>query len=265
MINAAGPPEISRGLERWGPVLSVASALGVWEVLSRSGLISPMFFPPPSAIVVVLWGMIAEGGLLVDAGITVLRVLVGFAIGAGSGLLFGLAMGAIPRLGAQLDPWIAALHPTPKIAVLPLILVIFGIGEASKITLAALGAFFPMLINTVAGVRHISPIHFEVARSYGAGRWQLFTRVVLPGSLPLVMAGARISINVALMLTIAAELVVAQRGLGQVIWFAWQTLRIEQVYAGLFVTSALGILMSLALERFSRWAMPWLSASRPTR
>jgi len=265
LSRAEAPPEFSSLFERWGPLLSAAGVLTFWELLSRAGLISPLFFPPPSAIAVQLVGMLREGALLTDTAITVARVLVGFVLGAGAGMLIGLAMGVSPRIGAQLDPWVAALHPTPKIAVLPLILVIFGIGEASKVSLAALGAFFPMLINTVAGVRQISPIYFEVARSYGAGRWQLFTRVVLPGSLPLILAGARISINVALMLTIAAELVAAQRGLGQVIWFAWQTLRIEQVYAGLFVTAVLGILLSYGLERFSRWVMPWRSAPRPAR
>ncbi len=264
LSRAAAPPELSRGWERWGPILSGLVALAGWEVLSRTGAISPTFFPPPSSIFAQLGSMLTSGGLPVDIGITVSRVVVGFVLGAGSGAFLGLAMGAWPRLGAQLDPWVAALHPTPKIAVLPLILVIFGIGEASKVTLAALGAFFPMLINTVAGVRQISPIYFEVARSYGAGRLRLFTRVVLPGSLPLIMAGARISINVALMLTIAAELVAAQRGLGQVIWFAWQTLRIEEVYAGLFVTSLLGIVLSATLERVARRLMPWRSASPTT-
>ncbi len=264
MSRAAAPPALSRSFERGGPILSGAAALMVWELLSRSGAISPMFFPPPSSIAFVVSEMISGGGLFVDIGVTVVRVLAGFLIGAGSAVVVGLAMGTWPRVAAQLDPWVAALHPTPKIAVLPLILVIFGIGEASKITLAALGAFFPMLINTVAGVRQISPIYFEVARSYGADRRRLFTRVVLPGSLPLIMAGARISINVALMLTIAAELVTAQRGLGQVIWFAWQTLRIEEVYGGLFVTSLLGIILSALLERLARRLMPWRGASPAT-
>lgn len=248
----------SRGLlERWGPGLTALAALAVWELLSRAGAISPLFFPAPSLIAVALWGMLVDGDLLANTGVTVARVVAGFAIGAGLGLLVGLAMGTSPRLGAQLDPWVAALHPTPKIAIFPLILVIFGIDEASKVTLAAVGAFFPMVINTVAGVRQISPIHFEVARSYGAGPLKLFTRVVLPGSMPLVLAGARLAINVAFMLTIAVELVAAQRGLGQMLWFAWQTLRVDEVYAVLVVTSGLGITMTLLIERFTRWAMPW--------
>jgi NitT/TauT family transport system permease protein len=261
-MRAAAPPEFSGQVERWGPIISAIAVLAGWEMLSRAGVISTMFFPPPSSIAVVLWRMLVGGDLLVDLAITVGRVIVGFLLGAGLAVLLGLVMGTSPRLGAQLDPWVAALHPTPKIAVLPLILVIFGIGEASKVMLAALGAFFPMLINVVAGVRQIPPIYFEVADSYGAGRMQMFTRVVVPGSLPLVMAGARIAINVALMLTIAAELVAAQRGLGQVIWFAWQTLHIEEVYAGLFVTSFLGISFAFTLERFTRWVMPWRADQR---
>jgi len=244
-------------LERWGPVLFVAAALGLWEVLARTGTISRTFFPPPSSIVTVLASTLLDGEMVTHARITIVRVLVGFGLGAVPGLVVGLAMGASSRLRAQLDPLVAAAHPIPKIAVLPLILVIFGIGEASKVVLAAVGAFFPMAINTMAGVRQISPIHFEVARSYGAGKLRLFTRVVLPGSLPFAMAGARLSLNVALMLTIAGELVAAQRGLGQMLWFAWQRFQIVEVYAGLVVISMIGIGLNVMLARFSIWAMPW--------
>jgi NitT/TauT family transport system permease protein len=248
-------------IERWGPGLIVCAALGAWEVLARTEAISPTFFPPPSSIVTNLGRALLQGEIASHAWVTIVRVLTGFSLGAGPGLLLGLAMGTSPRLRAQLDPLVAAAHPIPKIAVLPLILVIFGIGEASKIVLGAVGAFFPMVINTMAGVRQISPIHFEVARSYGATRLKLFTRVVLPGSLPFALAGARLSLNVALMLTIAGELVAAQRGLGQMLWFAWQTFRIEDVYAGLMVISVIGTGLNDILRRFSAWAMPWNPAS----
>jgi NitT/TauT family transport system permease protein len=251
-------------VEPWGPFLLVGAALGAWEVLARTATISPTFFPPPSAIVTVLGRLMFDGEVASHAWVTVARVLTGFALGAGPGLLLGLAMGASARLRAQLDPLVAATHPIPKIAVLPLILVIFGIGELSKVVLAAVGAFFPMAISTMAGVRQISPIHFEVARSYGATRLKLFTRVVLPGSLPLALTGARLSVNVALMLTIAGELVAAQRGLGQMIWFAWQTFRIEEVYAGLVIISVVGIAFNVILTRFSVWVMPWHTDSRTT-
>lgn len=258
-VAGSGGHRLAR-LEPWGPVVLVTVVLLAWEALSRLGWISPMFFPAPSSVLVTIGHLFATGELATHAGVTIARVLIGFVIGAGSGLLVGLAMGLSPRVRAQLDPVVAGAHPIPKIAVLPLILVIFGIGEVSKIALAAFGAFFPMTLNTMAGVRQISPVHFEVARSYGASRRKLFTRVVLPGSLPLILTGARLALNVALMLTIAGELVAAEEGLGQMLWFGWQTLRIETVYAGLVVISAIGIGFHLALGWLAGLAMPWQRA-----
>jgi len=250
-------PTVASRAERIGPLLTVVGVLALWEVSSRSGLTQSIFFPPPTAVAVALWGLVRSGEVLVHAGITMGRTIAGFGIGAGAGLLVGFAMGTSPRLHAQLDPIVALLHPIPKIAVLPLILVVFGIDEASKVALGALGAFFPMLINTVAAVRHISPTYFEVARSYGAGPVRTFTRVTLPGSLPLVLTGARLSINVALMLVIAGELLVAQRGLGQMLWFSWQTMRISDVYAWLVVTGCLGLALNWLIGWISALAMPW--------
>jgi len=244
-------------LERWGPLLLAMGALMVWEGLARADLIASTFFPPPSTILAVVLRLLLDGQIATHAGITLARVFAGFVIGGGAGLLLGLAMGASPRLQAQVDPLVALLHATPKIAALPLILVIFGIGEAPKIVLAALGAFCPILINTVAGVRQISPTYFEVARSYGAGPIDLFRHVAWPGSLSLVFTGARLAINVALVLTVAAELVVGQSGLGQRTWFAWQTMRIPEVYAWLAVTGFAGATLSYLLGRLEKISMPW--------
>ncbi len=243
--------------ERWGPLLTIAGALLLWEGCSRTDLITSTFFPAPSTIFAVIMGLLLDGQIATHAGVTLARVLAGFTLGGGAGLILGLAMGASPRLHAQIDPLVALVHPTPKIAALPLILVIFGIGEAPKLVLAALGAFFPILISTVAGVQQIPPTYFEVARSYGAGPLNLFRRVVWPGSLPFLFTGARLAINVALVLTIAAELVVGQSGLGQRTWFAWQTMRIPEVYAWLAVTSVAGATLSFLLGGLAKICMPW--------
>jgi len=117
--------------------------------------------------------------------------------------------------------------------------------------------FFPMLINTMAGVRQISPIYFEVAKNYGASLFKVLTRVVVPGSLPLVLTGTRLALNTALVLTIAVEVVAAQEGLGEMIWFAWQTLRTEELYATLIVIAALGISFNLILQRLTARLVPW--------
>jgi ABC-type nitrate/sulfonate/bicarbonate transport system permease component len=244
-------------LEWWLPAVIVAVALTVWEWQVRSGGLSALFFPAPSTIARTLIRLLTNGELAVNVGATLSRLLLGFALGGLPALILGMAMGWSRRLRAVVDPFIAAAHPVPKIAVLPLIMIIFGIGESSKVVVVAVAAFFPMLINTMAGVRQISPIYFEVAENYGASLFKVFTRVVVPGSLPLVLTGARLALNVALLITIAVELVAAQEGLGEMIWFAWETLRTEELYASLLVTAALGIGFNLLLQRLVARLVPW--------
>lgn len=254
------PDERSRARRSRNDRLTLGAGLAVlavvWELLARAELIS-IFYPSPSAILQSLWALTIGGDILENTLYTLARTTAGFALGGGLGLALGFAMGSWPRLHALLDPLIALVHPIPKIAVLPLILVVFGIGEPSKIALGALAAFFPMLINTVAAVRQISPTYFEVARSYGASTRSIFRHVTLPGSLPLVLTGARLSVNVALMLVIAGELLLARQGLGARLWFSFQTMRIGDVYAWLLVTGLVGLALNWGIERLSTWAMPW--------
>lgn len=244
-------------LRSWLPPLIVGCILIVWEWSVRSGRLSALFFPAPSVVVMTLVRLFRSGDLATHTRATLLRVVFGLVLGGVPGLLVGLAMGWWRPLREALDPLVAAVHPLPKIAVLPLIMIIFGIGESSKIVAVAVGTFFPMLINTMAGVRQISPIHFEVAKNYGASRFKVLTRVVIPGSLPLVLVGARLALNIALLFTIAVELVSAREGLGEMIWLAWQTLRTEELYASLAVIGALGISFNLLLQFFAKRLVPW--------
>lgn len=239
------------------PALIVVLALFVWEMSVYFGLLSALFFPAPSTIAQSLIKLISNGELLTDLFATLSRLVQGLLIGGSSGLLLGLLMGYSQPLRTVVDPFIAAIHPMPKISLLPLVMIIFGIGEASKIVLIAMAGFFPMLINTMAGVQQINPIYFEVAQNYGASTRQLFRRVVLPASLPLILTGARLALNSALVITIAVELLSAQEGLGSTIWFAWQTLRTEELYATLFVIALLGIGANWSLERITPILTPW--------
>ncbi len=244
-------------LEPWLPALITLLFLGVWELLSRAGWISRLFFPAPTTILATLFELIVNGKLAPNLGATIGRLSLGFLLGGSAGLILGLTMGWWPRLRAVADPIIAALHPIPKIAIFPLIMIVFGIGEASKVVAIAIASFFPLLISSMAGVRQINPIYFEVTKNYGAGRWKTFSRVVVPGSLPMILSGVRLALNVALVITIAVELVSANQGLGVMIWFAWQTLRIEDLYAALVVTSALGVSINMGLLLLSRRIAPW--------
>jgi ABC-type nitrate/sulfonate/bicarbonate transport system permease component len=231
--------------------------LAVWEWLARSGYISVLFFPPPTKILRSFFELLANGKLVVHLKASLYRLSLGFVLGGLPGLILGLFMGWSPRTRGVVDPIIAALHPIPKIAIFPLILVVFGIGEASKIVAIAVAAFFPMLINSMAGVRQINPVYFEVTRNYGASVWKTFTRVVIPGSLPMVLTGIRLAFNIALVIAIAVELLAAKEGLGVMIWFSWQTLRIEELYASLITTALLGISANFAIQRLSMRLAPW--------
>ena len=243
--------------ERWLIVTMAIIPLILWEGFARIGMISSLFFPPPTVIFLTFIRMIADGKLLSNMVVTLWRVCLGFILGGFPGLILGLAMGWSRRARMVFDPFIAAAHPVPKIAILPLIMILFGIGESSKVVVVAVSTFFPMLINTVAGVTQISPIHYEVAKNYGANLTKIFTRVIVPGSLPLILAGARLSLNIALLISIAVELVAAQKGLGALIWLAWQTLRTEELYVSLAVTATLGIIFNLLLQRISLHLVPW--------
>ncbi len=243
--------------EGWLSVLIIFVIVITWEWGSRRGWLSPLFFPPPSAIFVTFVKMMASNKLVDHTGLTLWRVFLGLGLGGIPGILLGLTMGWSRRLYLLINPFVAAGHPIPKIAILPLIMIIFGIGESSKIIVIAMAAFFPLLINTAAGVQQISPIHFEVAKNYGANLTKIFTRVIFPGSLPLMLTGLRLSLNFSLLVAIAVELVSAQKGLGAMIWLAWQTLRTEELYVSLAVTAALGIIFNLILQRISLYLVPW--------
>jgi len=241
----------------WLPAAIFAVCLSAWEIAARTGVISTLAFPAPSAICRAFVRVLQNGILGTHLASTLLRMAAGLGVGGALGLLAGLFMGWSKRLRTVVDPFIAAAHPVPKIAILPLIMLIFGIGEGSKVIVIALAAFFPMMINTMAGVRQISPVYFEVAANYGASRKKVFTRVVLPGSLPFVLSGLRLALNSALLLTIAVELVSSQQGLGAMIWFAWETLRTEDLYAALAVTALLGISGNFFLQWLASRLVPW--------
>jgi NitT/TauT family transport system permease protein len=242
----------------FGPAIALAaSGLLAWEVASRTGIASPLYFPAPSLIGRTVLRMAADGQLQANLFATLRRLTAGLVIGGLPGLAVGLAMGSSWRLRKRLDPIVAALHPIPKIAIFPVLMILFGLGETPRILVIAVAAFFPMAINTMAGVRQISPIHFEVAANYGARRRRILTGVVLPGSRPMILAGARLALNSALVLTIAVELVAAEDGLGAVMWMARETLRTEELYAMLAVVSILGFGMNVLLQEAAARLVPW--------
>jgi NitT/TauT family transport system permease protein len=233
--------------------------LAALEVLVRSGADTGFFLPAPSAVVVSLWKMIANGSLAANLSATISRILLGLLCGAGVGVVLGLAMGTSKRLRRVLDPLVAAIHPIPRLAFFPLLIVVLGVGETSKLAAVSLGAFFPMLLNTVAGVRGMNPVHLELARNYGADRRQMFLHVLLPGSMPLMLTGLRLSTNVAFHSTIGVEMVGSRTGIGAMLWLSWQTFRIDHLYAILVVIAAIGIGLASLIRWITQRSAPWMA------
>lgn len=238
-------------------VLSPLALLVLWELLSRGGILDDRFFPPPTRIASTFADLAKSGELWTNTWVSLRRVLLGLALGATPALAIGLCMGLYRPVRAALDPIIAATYPIPKSAIVPLLLLIFGLGEMSKIVMVAIGAFFPVVINTAAGVQEIPPIYRDVGRNFGAGRWQTFRTIALPGALPLIMTGLKLAVGLGLILIVIAEMIGAKSGLGFMIWNAWQIFAVPTMYVGLITVSVLGVVFTLALTELERVLVPW--------
>jgi NitT/TauT family transport system permease protein len=259
------PGRISFGhRERLYTVALVVGFLLIWELLARAGKISPIIFPAPTKILAAFSLALVKGKFSSNTLITVRRVLSGFLIGGGAGLLLGMVLGWSRRIRRVLDPIIASLHPIPKFALLPMMLIIFGLGEASRTAMVSIGAFFPMLINTMGGVIQINPTHYEVVENLGGTKWDIFRKVVLPGSLPFVMSGARLSLISSLTVAIGVEMVFGNNGLGSVLWLAWETMRMVDLYSVIIIVSIMGIGITLVLAWAQRILLPWHHVNQPT-
>lgn len=239
------------------PAGIVVVLLALWELAVFAGFVDALLFPPPSRILESAGELLANGVLTAHIAATGLRVGAGVMIGAGLGMFLGIAMGSSPRLRSVFDPLIGALHPVPKIAILPLIMVVFGIGDVSLIIVIATGAFFPMVINTMTGVHQINPNYLDLARLHGVGRWKKMRRIIIPAAGPSLMAGLRLSLNTTLLITVAVEMIAARTGLGAMIWLSWSTLRTEHIYVAIAVTVAFGLAVNGVLSWVTKRTLPW--------
>jgi ABC-type nitrate/sulfonate/bicarbonate transport system permease component len=237
--------------------------LSVWEVCARLGAIDARFFPAPSSIGSVLAQMLRpseqfpQGELFAHVAVSVQRIAVGFVIGALPGTIVGLAIGVSAEIRGLLQPLIDATFPIPKIAVLPLFILIFGIGEQSKYAIIAVAVSYLVIINTAAGVRNIDAVYVEVARSFHASRWMMFRDVALPGALPLILTGLKLGMGMALLVIVSAEFVGAKNGIGYLIWTSWQVFQVEKMYVGLMTSAAFGFVAAAVLGWLEKGLVPW--------
>lgn len=250
--------ENDRGYKVLLQLVIISGVLGIWEIAGRMGLLNPLFFPVPSLIFMTFFTMTGNGEISEHLSITLFRVFFGFLLGTVPGIIIGMVMGASDKVRLLIDPIVSATYPIPKLAIFPLLMVIFGIGEVSKIVAIALGCFFLALINSMAGVRSINKVYFDVAKNYGASKKQLFTKVMLPASLPMIFAGIRLALGTSLLVVVGLEFVSANKGIGALIWYAWETFEIEKLYVGIFICAILGILSTFVLKKAEERIVPWI-------
>ncbi|PTT72902.1 ABC transporter permease, partial [Pseudomonas sp. HMWF007] len=226
------------------------------EIIVRSGWLPSHQMPAPSEIALTLTDL-AEGALWKHIAASLIRVLLGFAIGASLALAFAAWVGLSREAEAYLEPTFAALRAIPSLAWVPLLLLWLGIDETSKIVLIAIGAFFPVYANGVAAIRNIDRKWVEVGRIYGFSRWQLVRRILLPAALPGLFTGLRSGMSLAWMFLVAAELIAATKGLGYLLSDGRETSRPDIVLAAIIVLASLGKLSDGVLAVIERRWLIW--------
>lgn len=239
-------------------VVSPLVVLVLWEIASRANLIDRRILPPPTTVAVTIASMIATGGLLTQAGYTLARFFAGLVFGLVPGTLIGLAMGVSPWTRSIVQPLVAAFYPLPRIALFPLVLILVGLNEKSNVILIALGPLFTMIITTMAAVLNVDPIYKDVAQSFEARPRELYFDVMFPAALPVIMGGFRVSVGLALLNTVAVEFLVADSGLGHVIWNSWTVLSLSQSIAGLVVTAIIGFTLYSLVGVIEKRVTPWV-------
>ena len=243
--------------QRGAGLLSLLLLVALWQAASSAGLLSPIFAPSPFEVVRALGAMLASGELAGHLGASLGRFLGGFAIGGSAGIALGLAIGLSTVMRAPGATLVAALFPIPKIALLPLFILWFGIGEASKVATIAFGTFFPTAIATYGAVDNVDRTLVRMGRSFALSPAAIVAKIILPGALPGIISGLRIAASIGVVLLVAAEMIGADRGLGALVLAAGNLMQSDRLLAGVVVLSILGLTVAAVLGAAERRLLRW--------
>jgi ABC-type nitrate/sulfonate/bicarbonate transport system permease component len=241
---------------------AVLLVLAVWQAVWSAGMISPLFFTGPSAIASRFYTTLTNGSLLQNIGYSGRNFLIGFAMAVAAGVTLGVLIGWYRRLRLVLDPFINALYSTPRIALIPLIIIWFGVDIWSKIVIIFLSGVFPVLVNTVVGIRTLDNDLLRAARSFCASDWQIFRTIAVPGSVPFILAGVRQGVAHALIGVVVGEMLAGSpEGIGFMISFSGYNFNLDSLFLYVTVVAVAGILLTSLVERFQARFERW----RPER
>jgi ABC-type nitrate/sulfonate/bicarbonate transport system permease component len=253
---AAGtaPPRDRSRLVR---LASISGFIALWEAIARAGVFTPVLLPPPSAVLLAARDMLVGGILLPNIAASLLRVCAGFLLATAIAVPLGILCGWYRTLFNIVDPIVELFRPIPVLALLPLAILWFGIGESSKIFLITYGAFFPIFINTMSGVRFVDPVFVQAAESLGATRLQIFRRVILMAAMPDIATGLRLGLGFSFLTIVAAEMIASQRGLGYLIVDTQLTFQTDRTLVATLMFGILGFLMGMLLLKLERVLLRW--------
>jgi NitT/TauT family transport system permease protein len=238
------------------PVLFVA-LIGLWEAGSRTGVISNVALPAPSQAFEAFLDLVRTGTLWTHLGASLYRLVLGWTFGSLLGIAVGLMIGLFSLARAGLVPLVSALFPIPKIALLPLFIIWFGIGEGSKVATILFGTFFPTVIATYGGVDNVDRNLIRMGQSFGLSWLSIVRKIIVPGALPAILSGFRISVSIAVVLLVAAEMIGAQHGIGAYILMAGSLFATDQLIAGVAILSVLGLTIAWLIGRAERYFLKW--------
>ncbi|ACC70830.1 aliphatic sulfonate ABC transporter permease SsuC [Paraburkholderia phymatum] len=228
-----------------------------WELAARSGVLSTRVLPEPLAVVKAAWSLIESGEMWADVKVSTWRAVSGFAIGGGIGFVLGLATGLFRPIDIALDTTVQMIRNIPALAMIPLVILWFGIEEEAKLFLVALGVFFPIYVNTYHGIRSVDANLIEMARSYGVKGFALYRDVILPGALPSILVGVRFAFGLMWVTLIVAETISAQSGIGYMTMNAREFLQTDVVVVGILLYAALGKLADMLAKGLERVSLRW--------
>jgi len=236
-------------------LLSVVFVIGAWEVLGRQ--VDPLFMSFPSAIAVSAARLIATGELMVALASSLQSLILAFVIASFAGISLGLLIGRYRTVEAATDWLVNALYATPLVAIIPLVILWFGLGNGAKLFIVTILAVFPILINTIAGVRNVPPQFIELGNSFAANEREIFAKIILPSALPYMMTGLRLGIGRAIIGMVVAEFFTAITGLGALIVKYGNQYDTATMFVPIFVLMLLGVTLSTAVRRAEQWIAPW--------
>ncbi|KIT16735.1 ABC transporter permease [Jannaschia aquimarina] len=242
---------------RWAGIAVFIVLIALVEIGLRQGWISALTLPRPSAVGATLWQLWESGNLTRHLFPSLSRLAVGGAMGALAGIAIGVAIGLFGLARAGLVPLVAAIFPIPKIALLPLFVIWFGIGEGSKYALIALGTFTPTVVATFGAVDNVDRTLIRMGQSFGLTWWSIVRKIVLPGAMPGILSGLRVSLAIAIILLVAAEMLGAQAGIGAYILEAGSLYDLDRLFAGVVILSALGVTLSWAMGLLEKRVLRW--------